>query len=619
VQTIALRALRGSTLVRGDELELAELARLGSRCSVALAVPLVAEGETFGAIVVAMSVETPLEIDPELVSSVADLAAASLAGDRRLAESRDEARRDALTGLANRRAFDERLERTIGEAAERGREASVILLDLDDFKQINDTLGHAAGDQVLRQVGFVLLRNVRADEAVFRIGGEEFAIVVEAGREAARFVAERIRTALREQRRGGRLPTVSAGIAAVPVDARERNELVRKADAALYAAKWAGKDRVLAYSAEVEPAKPAPVHARPRRVLLVDDDAGLRALLRTTLEPVDLEVDEAEDAATAAGRIAARRPDVVVLDVRMPGTDGVSFCRRLKADPSTRTIAVVLLTGDDRRETEAAAESAGADAFLRKPFSPLGLLNVVERLAGGRRAASVGAAVDRPAGEQLDLYAQDLRRLLELERGQRILLQKAYREAVTALATALESKDIGTRAHSQRVQRYALELAEAVEPRLLEDPSLEYGFLLHDVGKIGIPDRILLKPAALTESEQRMMRMHTVLGEQMLGDVALLQGEGLRVVRSHHERWDGRGYPDGLGGSEIALGARIFAVADTLDAITSDRPYRRAGDWRAAVAEIERSAGAQFDPDVVGAFLEREPALHAIHTQLAAA
>ena len=202
--------------------------------------------------------------------------------------------------------------------------------------------------------------------------------------------------------------------------------------------------------------------------------------------------------------------------------------------------------------------------------------------------------------------------MLELERGQRALLQRAYRDTVTALATALESKDSGTGAHSARVQRYAAVLTRTVDPHLLDDISLEYGFLLHDIGKIGIPDRILLKPAPLTEAELQLMQMHTVLGEQMLGGVALLEGQGLRVVRSHHERWDGSGYPDGLSRGQIPLGARIFAVADTLDAVMSERPYRSARPWEAAVEEIELGAGVQFDPDVVRALHECETELREI-------
>ncbi len=194
----------------------------------------------------------------------------------------------------------------------------------------------------------------------------------------------------------------------------------------------------------------------------------------------------------------------------------------------------------------------------------------------------------------MQLYAQDLRHLLELERGQRALLQHAYRQTVGALAAALESKDIGTGAHSHRVLRYATELARAVDPSLLEEPSVEYGFLLHDIGKIGIPDHILRKRGPLTSSERSLLETHTVLGEQMLAGVPLLSGSGLRIVRSHHERWDGDGYPDRLAANAIPLGARVFAVADTLDAMTSDRPYRKAtrlgrcgrGDQRAVRASV---------------------------------
>jgi putative nucleotidyltransferase with HDIG domain len=352
------------------------------------------------------------------------------------------------------------------------------------------------------------------------------------------------------------------------------------------------------------------------RILLVDDDPALRELLRTTFEVVAVEVSEAEDAACARRQVARARPDVMVLDVRMPGEDGLSLCRALKTDPETRGIGIVLLTGSDQGGA-ADADAAGADAFLRKPFSPLELLGVVERLAGGRLDGPVHGTRPRDSEEQLTLYAKDLRRLLEIERGQRILLESAYQETVSALASALESKDTGTREHSQRVQRYAIELAREVRPDLADDAGIEYGFLLHDVGKIGVPDGILQKPGPLTDSERSLMETHTVLGEQMLGGVAVLQGEGLKVVRHHHERWDGGGYPDGLCGTDIPVGARIFAVADALDAMTSDRPYRHAMDWYAAGAEIIGQAKEQFDPYVVRAFRDAEPRLRAIHRRFA--
>jgi putative two-component system response regulator len=351
------------------------------------------------------------------------------------------------------------------------------------------------------------------------------------------------------------------------------------------------------------------------RLLLVDDDEGLRALLRTTFEAVDVEVDEAVDAASAQRRIAEARPDAIVLDVSMPGMSGVELCARLKGGRETRDIPIVLLTGSDVAN-EVIANEVGANAFMLKPFSPLELLSVVERLAGGLHATPFRASRKQQPQEQLLLYARDLRHLLELERSQRRLLQNAYRETVTALAGALESKDTGTGAHSQRVHRYAAELAQVVAPEIAEDESVEYGFMLHDVGKIGIPDRILHKPGPLTESEWRLMQAHTVLGEQLLRGVTFLQGQGLAVVRSHHERWDGDGYPDGRAGTEIAVAARVFAVADALDAMTSDRPYRPAMRWSDASREIVAQSGRQFDPAVVDAFKSRERTLRSLRRKL---
>jgi putative two-component system response regulator len=353
------------------------------------------------------------------------------------------------------------------------------------------------------------------------------------------------------------------------------------------------------------------------RLLLVDDDSGFRALLRTTFEDVEVDVDEAGSATEAEQRIAAAKPDVIVLDVGMPGMDGLAFCRELKADAQTSSIRVVLLTGME--DVEEVAGAAGADALLLKPFRPLELLGVVERLAGATVGAPMRRVNGRSGEEQLVLYARDLRHLVELERAQRGLLESAYRETVSALASALGTKDTGTRQHSQRVQRYAVELAAVIDPVLAADPALEYGFLLHDIGKIGVPDQILLKPGPLSEAEWRVMKAHTLLGAQMIGGVNFLHDAGVQVVRSHHERWDGSGYPDQIAGDEIPIGARIFAVADAVDAITNHRPYREARSWRACRQEIVAEKGKQFDPDVVDAFCDREHVLHEIRREFLAA
>ena len=622
---VVARAYAELRLVEADTHELGELYRLGAACTQAIAAPLIADAQALGAVFVALPPTVQSFADPELVAGVADLAAEALANERRLALTHAEARRDALTGLANKRAFDEHLAKVLREPRHESSRISLVILDLDDFKEVNDRDGHLAGDEVLRAVGRILMRVVRAEDEVFRIGGEEFALVVEGPSAAAVQVAERVREALAETRRGRSLPTASAGVATFPDHARDAADLQRGADIALYAAKFAGKNRVQVFKPE-ERLSMAPEPAEPRRrergqrglrLLVVDDDAALRILLRTTFEVVDIEVEEAGSAEEAQEKVAARAPDVVVLDVGMPGgMDGLTFCRQLKDDPETGAVGVVLLTGSEGT-TEEEASGVGADALLRKPFSPLELLNCVERIAGGLYEGPFREP-DGPPEEQLILYAQDLRRLLEVERGQRAIIQRAYQETVTALASALESKDTGTGEHSLRVQRYAIELARSIDPALLDDESTEYGFLLHDVGKIGIPDKILKKRGSLEPAERRLLETHTVLGEQLLSGVALLQGQGLQVVRHHHERWDGEGYPDGLQKTEIPLGARVFAVADALDAITSDRPYRRARSWEEAAAEIVRESGGQFDPEVVKAFEQRLGRLRRIHYEFAA-
>jgi response regulator RpfG family c-di-GMP phosphodiesterase len=355
-----------------------------------------------------------------------------------------------------------------------------------------------------------------------------------------------------------------------------------------------------------------PARAAPRRILLVDDDADVRLLLRTTLPADEYVVEEASSAEEATDVARFWRPWLVILDVGLPGASGLEFCAELKRNSAFGFPRVILLTGGETSPAEASA--AGADTLLRKPFSPLGLLAAVDRLGEG--APVLPEDAETASSDQLLAYARDLSRILEIERGQRRLLQHAYRQTVAVLTDVLEAKNRGTGLHAVRVHRYALELTEAVDPSLLDDPSLEYGFLLHDIGKIVIPDSILEKPGPLRPAERRLMQRHPVIGAEILSDIALLAGQGLEVVRSHHERWDGKGYPAGLGEEEIPAGARIFAVADTLDAMTTDRPYRGALDWATAVAEILRESGRQFDPEVVGAFADHQQQLRRSHWDL---
>jgi len=202
---------------------------------------------------------------------------------------------------------------------------------------------------------------------------------------------------------------------------------------------------------------------------------------------------------------------------------------------------------------------------------------------------------------QLERYAADLREVFKQERARAQELRRYYMATVRALSNAVEARDAYTGKHAERVAAYGMELARCCGLAVEDSPQIEFGFLLHDVGKVAVPDAILFKSGSLTEEEYSLVRRHPVIGVEILRDVDFL-GEGKLVVRHHHERWDGHGYPDGLAGDAIPLAARVFAVADALDALTTDRPYRPASSFADAREEVLRGAGSQFDPIVVAAY-----------------
>lgn len=200
------------------------------------------------------------------------------------------------------------------------------------------------------------------------------------------------------------------------------------------------------------------------------------------------------------------------------------------------------------------------------------------------------------------LYRRERRRSEELTRAVEEL-EDACTQIVRTLAVVVDAKDSTTGGHIERATAYALALTEVVAPSLAADPVIRYGYLLHDIGKVGVPESILTKPGPLTESEELLMRAHPAIGRRMLAPMAFLQ-DAIPIVECHHERWDGLGYPNGFKGNEIPLPARIFSIADAFDAITHDRPYRDGVSVSDAVEEIGRHGGTQFDPTLTDAFAE---------------
>jgi putative nucleotidyltransferase with HDIG domain len=230
--------------------------------------------------------------------------------------------------------------------------------------------------------------------------------------------------------------------------------------------------------------------------------------------------------------------------------------------------------------------------------SEIGLIDELVRVRAELRRREQEAAEKEL---QLQRYAADLRETFKRERARAQELRRSYMATVRALSNAVEARDAYTGKHAERVAAYGLEVARKFPQELILTPELEFGFLLHDVGKVAIPDAILFKPGPLTDEERTLMEQHPVIGAEIVSGIEFMD-EAVEVVRSHHERWDGHGYPDRLAGEEIPIAARVFAVADVLDALTTDRPYRPASPIGVAREMISVESGTHFDPDAIEAF-----------------
>lgn len=356
-------------------------------------------------------------------------------------------------------------------------------------------------------------------------------------------------------------------------------------------------------------------------VLVVDDLSENTRILRDFLSPQGYRVIEAGNGKDALATIAEMPPDVILLDLVMPGMDGFEVCQTVKSSPATRHIPVIVITGLAERRANIRAVEAGADDFITKPFD---IVLLRARIRNSLRTKRLHDQI-MSYQHQLEDYNVTLEERIAERTAEVARIQQA---AVFSLAKLAESRDPETGEHLDRIRMYAriiaTELAFSPKYREMADNGLVEGIYqsspLHDIGKVGIPDRILLKTGKLSPAEFDIMKTHTIIGGETL-DVAIKEAGtgaflqmGRDIAYSHHERWDGRGYPCGLAGENIPPSARIVAVSDVYDALTSKRPYKEPLSHEESCMIIMQGRGSQFDPEVVDAFFAREKDIYDTRT-----
>jgi response regulator RpfG family c-di-GMP phosphodiesterase len=331
----------------------------------------------------------------------------------------------------------------------------------------------------------------------------------------------------------------------------------------------------------------------PARILAVDDEMASCKLLALILGPPAFYCTTACSGSEALVALQSEPFDAVISDLGMPGMDGMQLLAEVRR--KYPHMAFLVTTGVDDLDVGVQAMRCGADDYLVKP------------LREGAVAASLQNALHkRRLEQQVENYRLHLEEMVA-ERTEQLQaavqqIERSYEHTLQALGAAIDLRDNQTAGHSQRVCRYSLEIAKAMSWSGQQLGSLARGAYLHDIGKLGVPDGVLLKPGPLTAVEREFMQKHAQIGFDLVKDIPFL-ADAAEIVFTHHERYDGKGYPRSLKGEEILLSARIFAVADTLDAVTSERPYQRASSFKDAREIIRRASGGHFDPEVVNVFL----------------
>ena len=577
------------------------------------ALPLLHEGELQG--LLCLSAAAPLH--PETAPKIASWL-------NRHRQLKNMAEHDPLTGLHNRHHIEELSSSVLSLCRRNHQPISLAMLDLDHFKTVNDICGHHQGDRFLAAFADRLLHTTRGSDLAFRLGGDEFMIIMPDTRlEEAVKAARRIRAAAEAIVVCPDEPGIECRVSVGLVEGTGHEQwqaLQGRADEALYFAKRSGRNNIAAVQPDTgqielieKPGIPALADERAARVsdhdyqghfLILDDDPSVRELLMNIIHRV--EGWSAQGYATVEEALAEirRRPhhyDVVITDLMLTEADGFLFLEKLvRIDP---TIARIVVSGFITTESAIRSVRYHVSSVLQKPFQ-----------ADELRSAAVKALAERRRRQLEDQYQI----LLERECSLRVReLQKAIEARdqthwalIEAFSAMVDLREPGTGRHSRRVAQALVTVARTLNVPEAELETLRRAALLHDIGKIAVPDAVLLKAGQLTDAERAVVRRHVEYSADLLKNLPFLQSE-IPVIRAHHEAYDGSGYPDGLVGAETPHGARLLAVVDAYDAMRMVRVYREPLSREAATEELRRGAGTQFDPALVAHVLDCIPQIEA--------
>jgi diguanylate cyclase (GGDEF)-like protein len=538
--------------------------------------------------------QTPRRVarsDIDLLQGFAELAGLACANAERHAEVRQAAEVDGLTGCINRDGLQRHLLRLIREADRNGTSLSLAIIDLDGFKSVNDVFGHPSGDAVLKSVGASLRSSVRGGDIVARYGGDEFALILPAASERqAAPVIDRVRASISALEVPGGTITACVGVAERYRD-ESMQELIARADDALREAKGSlSPGSVRRASRSVSALKNSAVEgASPDR----------RQRWRAIAGDIGLGVARESDSGVSAAVAVSELQDVLQLEVCSAYQLVSSGRLEIVAEAGPGAPTAATRDADEgaigRALREKRRATGGSELEMAIPLIVGGRAwGAISCKAGKRELDDVDVELIASVGDHLsaairtgDLYDQ---------------LTQSMIGTAEALAAALEAKDSYTADHCRSISDLAVEVGRELQLSGSAIDDLRYGGIFHDVGKIAIPDALINKPGPLTDDEFEVIKQHPTIGAEILAPVPFMYGVRT-IVRHAHEHWDGEGYPEGLRGEQIPLGARIVLAVDAYHAMTSDRPYRKAMSHDEACVELRGNAGKQFDPEVIDALL----------------